>query len=345
MMFATRKHVQRCVDRLLLHAEQAPLLHLRVAVLANRAQQLRRLVHCVLLKRRQSRSLVRDRLLQRRDAALGVRSRARPRVERDTEGSANLDDLVVEGRRLPSLEVNDENGLVKVSARLGVRQLLRNILKVHKRITATSPEDRPRKALLLFPRDNAANVPKLHSILNPVRKERICQTRRNWPVRVDSRSQGRPSGLHDVLLLDGCGYLVRERLVVVAETHVLRIHFFDLILERIQGIRVIGEKIVHTIPHNIHPRKLAELVHQETEHSLQVLNTLNVLLVRAVQVMCIHVQELDVRLMSNQINVEPCGIRWQNHRTMPHCFRSQKPHDMRDLIQSPRRIEKYRAFL
>mmetsp|Transcript_53509 Transcript_53509/g.144293 ORF Transcript_53509/g.144293 Transcript_53509/m.144293 type:complete len:227 (+) Transcript_53509:1539-2219(+) len=154
--------VERGVDGLLLDAELAPLLDERVPAVPGRVHQHLGLLADDALVCPQEAVVVLHLRLQRLPRLLrGLRARG-PAVGVDAEGVADLVDLLAHRGRAARgtvvLEVNNEDRLLHLAPRLGVRHALEDLLEVREGVPAGRPEERALEARLLLLRDHPGDV-------------------------------------------------------------------------------------------------------------------------------------------------------------------------------------------
>mmetsp|Transcript_72750 Transcript_72750/g.151908 ORF Transcript_72750/g.151908 Transcript_72750/m.151908 type:complete len:716 (+) Transcript_72750:458-2605(+) len=313
-------HVQDVVDGLLLHAEQAPVLDLGVTipVARRRIHQVTGLVVQEPLVGLQGLLLVGELTGQRLLALPGSLHVARPGVKVHTEGSAHLDDLVLHSA-LHTLEVDDEDRLVHDLGSLGVDDLLSDRAELHEHVSTRGPPESSGEALLVRLHNNTGNIAQASSAEGIILQHRAAERVNVTHTGASGSSENLQSGGNDFLLLHSLVLLGNEVHVVLLELDEAGVELLQLTLDLIQLVAAVGgHELVQLVLCDGAAIQLADLLKHEAKNALHLIDTLNVLSVRATHLTCVHVFELDRRLFANLLDVAPSILHGQHEEAILH---------------------------
>mmetsp|Transcript_87880 Transcript_87880/g.226539 ORF Transcript_87880/g.226539 Transcript_87880/m.226539 type:complete len:294 (-) Transcript_87880:91-972(-) len=284
--------------------------------------------------------LVLDLHLQVLEGVLGRLPAGRPAVRIDTIGRADFRDLLAHGRdgrpRAVVLEVDDKDRLVHLAASLGILHRLEDLLEIDEGVAAGGPMQVARKAVLVSLRDDAcyvaehglqrAPLPALLVVEEGARGrelELVPILAPRVPVvhaRCGDLRHGYDGGLDDIALLESrvsAGCEVRIVLLELNEIPVdlleARLNFVKLVLVRV--VKEASDVVLYDL---VMMGDSVELVEQEPQDALHLVDTLDVLLVRAVHVARVHVLELHLGLGTDEVKKLTRAVNRQHERAMLH---------------------------
>mmetsp|Transcript_83668 Transcript_83668/g.233030 ORF Transcript_83668/g.233030 Transcript_83668/m.233030 type:complete len:710 (-) Transcript_83668:106-2235(-) len=309
--------VEDGVDGLLLDAEEAPVLDLRVPprvrpggrheVGGLRAHQ--RLVGAegpVLL----------GQVLPQDGVLLGRLLRGgRPRVEVDAEGGADLDDLVLHGAD-GALEVDHEHGLLHRRARLGVGHALLDGAELRERVAPGGAPDRTGEADFVGLGHDAGDVAQAS-----LREGVVAEHRRGEIAPARGLAQDLLGGGDDLRLLHRLVPLRGEGHVVLLELHELLVQLLQLTLDGLQLVAAGGGKeLVDLVLLDLAAVDPRDLFEHEAEDALALVEALHVLPVGPAHLSGVHVLELDARILAKLVDVAAGVLHGQDEHPIFHCL-------------------------
>mmetsp|Transcript_60124 Transcript_60124/g.158160 ORF Transcript_60124/g.158160 Transcript_60124/m.158160 type:complete len:742 (+) Transcript_60124:648-2873(+) len=339
----TLEEVERRVERLLLDAEHPPLLDQRVAVWPRHLEQRGGLAAHEGLVRLQEPLLVLDLNLKALEEFLRRLPAGGPAVRVDAVRGADLRDLLAHGGdrgpRAVVLEVDDEDGLVHLAARLGVLHGLEDLLEVDEGVAARGPVEVAREAVLVGLRDDAGDVAK-HGLQGTplpallvveqgsgrlvlellVLALRAPQGPRSGGPGGDLR-HGDDGGLDDVALLERRVAPGGEVRVVLLELDELPVDLLEARLDLVELVLVgILQEASDVVLNDLVVGDPVEFVGQEPKNPLHLVDSLDVLLVRAMHVARVHVLELHLGARADEVDELARAVDRQHERAVLHLF-------------------------
>mmetsp|Transcript_25160 Transcript_25160/g.74819 ORF Transcript_25160/g.74819 Transcript_25160/m.74819 type:complete len:369 (+) Transcript_25160:1390-2496(+) len=334
------EEVQRRVDRLLLHAEHPPLLDQGVAVGPGQLEQRSGLSAHEDLVRLQELLLVLELSLEALEEILRRLAAVRPAIRVDAVRGADLRDLLAHGRdrrpRAVVLEVDDEDRLVHLAARLGVLHGLEDLLEVDEGVAARGPVEVARKAVLVSLGDDAGDVAK-HGLQRTALPALLVVEQGAGGLVLElvavlvHAEVASPAGVRGDLRHggDGClddGALLERRVAPGGEVRVVLLELdklpVDLLEARLDVVQLVLVGVLEEASDVVlddllvgHPVKL---VVQEPQDALHLVDSLDVLLVRAVHVARVHVLELHLGVLTDDVDEVASAISRQHESAVLH---------------------------
>mmetsp|Transcript_79796 Transcript_79796/g.258536 ORF Transcript_79796/g.258536 Transcript_79796/m.258536 type:complete len:502 (-) Transcript_79796:161-1666(-) len=330
------EEVQSRIERLLLFAEQAPLLNDRVASQPGRLQESEGLAVHKVIVRPQEPLLVLHLNLQRCQRLLCNLAVGWPPVTVDAIGGADLLDLLAHGGDLLAqavvLEVNHEDRLLDFAACFRVLDRLKDLLEVREGIATRGAEERAREAVLVCLGNHSGDVAE-HGLQGTtaasllVVQQGASRGEIEFIVisfgpdspRCRHVGHGRDGRLDHIALFERRIALRSELGVVLLELDELLVDLLQstLNLVKLEFLRVIQEA-VHVVLDDFSIRDSGQLLKQEANDALHLVDALDVLLVWSRELARVHVLELHLRLVPDNVDKVTSPVDGQDKCAVLH---------------------------